>query len=335
MSFAFAKVTPRLPGTAVTHIAGASGATVTVHVVSPSVLTGHHYRLKFDDTSLAQKQYAVRDADLGTDVVQHATELDGVKEGPLFDGIRLVISDVTVPRVISDSTRWTKGSATLKPTILVPYGGKANFFDYRITLFSAVVDTSKSGFGWEATPMKFLVWNLTKYRKTDVAYYDANGDNTIGPDVTVDLLEPDSTGSLMLTWRLNFIGQEGDILPVPGDEFVLCTVKSLTSSDVYEFTGTIASVEPGPIPLTFSLEQNYPNPFNPVTTIRFGLARTVDVNLTLYDILGRRVAVLVNERRDAGVHEVRFDATGLSSGVYFYQLKAGESIQTRKLLLVR
>jgi pimeloyl-ACP methyl ester carboxylesterase len=130
-SFPFSKITPRLPGTAVTHVAGASAGSVTVHVVSPPALTGHRYRVTFDDTSSAQKEYLVRDLDLGTDVVQHATELDGVKEGQLFDGIRLVIADVTVPRVITDSTGWTKGAATLNPTVVVPYGGKANFYDYR------------------------------------------------------------------------------------------------------------------------------------------------------------------------------------------------------------
>jgi hypothetical protein len=217
----------------------------------------------------------------------------------------------------------------------VPYGGNPNFNDYRITLFSTVVDTSKSGFGPEATPMKFLVWNLTKNRKADVAFYDVNGDNTIGPDVRVNILEPDSTGSLRLTWSLVFVGQEGDISPVPGDQFVLCTVKPLTSSDVYEFTGTVSSVPPGATTPAFSLEQNYPNPFNPVTTIRFELARPVNVNLTVYDILGRRVAVLANEKMGAGSHDVKFDGTGLATGVYFYRIQAGSFVETRKLLLLR
>jgi pimeloyl-ACP methyl ester carboxylesterase len=334
-SFPFAKITPRLPGTAVTRTAGSSGATVTIHVVSPSALTGHQYQVKFDDTSFAQKQYMVRDMDRGTAVVQHATELDGVKEGPLFDGIRLVIADVTVPRVNTDSTRWTKGSATLMASVRVPSDGKPNFNDYRITLFSTVVDTSKSGFGPDATPMKFLVWNLTKNRKADVVYYDSNGDNTIGADVRVDILEPDSTASLAPAWVLIFVGQAGDILPVPGDQFVLSTVKPLTSSDVYKFTGTISSVQPGAAPLAFSLEQNYPNPFNPVTTIRFGLAMTVNVNLTMYDILGRRVAVLVNERMGAGNHQVKFDGTHLASGVYFYRIQAGDFVATKRLLLLK
>jgi len=183
--------------------------------------------------------------------------------------------------------------------------------------------------------MKFLVWNLTKDRNADVVFHDFNGDHTIGPDVRVDILEPDSAAILVPAWSLVFVGEAGDILPVPGDQFVLSTVKPLTSSDVYEFSGTMSPVLPGETPLAFSLEQNYPNPFNPVTTIRFRLATAAKASLTVYDLLGQRVAELVNERREAGVHEVTFDASRLSSGVYFYHLSAGNFMQTRKLLLIR
>ncbi len=334
-SYTFPKVTHRLPGTAVTRTAGPSAGTVMVHVVTPSALTGHHYRVTFDDTSSALKQYAVRDLDRGASVVQHATEMDGVKEGPLFDGIRLVIADVTVPSVIADSTRWTKGASTLRPTIRVPTNGKANFNDYRITLFSSVVDTSIGGFGPVAAPLKFLVWNVTINRKAAVVYYDANGDSTIGPDVRIDILDSNGTAGLVPAWSLIFVGQAGDVVPVAGDQFLLSTVKPLTSSDVYEFTGTVSAVPPDVAPQAFSLEQNFPNPFNPVTTIRFGVSTPVNVDLSVYDILGRRVAVLVNERMGSGYHQVKFDGTHLASGVYFYRLTAGSFMQTRKLLLLR
>jgi hypothetical protein len=89
------------------------------------------------------------------------------------------------------------------------------------------------------------------------------------------------------------------------------------------------------LPLWFSLEQNYPNPCNPSTTIRFELPKSSDVRLSVFDMLGREVSVLVNERRGAGVHEVRFDASGLSSGIYFYRLQAGTYVDTRKLLMIR
>jgi hypothetical protein len=91
----------------------------------------------------------------------------------------------------------------------------------------------------------------------------------------------------------------------------------------------------GTMPTAYALTQNYPNPFNPSTTIKFELPKTSHVTLTVYDILGRQVSALVNERRDAGVHEVKFEAAGLASGVYFYRIQAGEFVATKKLLLMK
>jgi len=76
-------------------------------------------------------------------------------------------------------------------------------------------------------------------------------------------------------------------------------------------------------------------PFHPITTIRFELPRTSYVRLMVYDMLGREVSMLVNEKRDAGVHEVRVDGSSLASGVYLYRLQAGDFLQTCKLLLLR
>jgi hypothetical protein len=89
------------------------------------------------------------------------------------------------------------------------------------------------------------------------------------------------------------------------------------------------------MPLTYSLSQNYPNPFNPSTTIEYQLPKSSLVRLTVYDLIGREVAVLVNDRKDAGVYDVRFDASALASGVYFCRLTAGSFAQARKLILVR
>jgi hypothetical protein len=87
------------------------------------------------------------------------------------------------------------------------------------------------------------------------------------------------------------------------------------------------------IPNAFHLDQNYPNPFNPTTTIEFDLPRRSHVSLVVYDILGRKVTSLTNGIRDAGRHSVLFDATSLSSGVYFYRLIAGGYVQTRKMIV--
>jgi formylglycine-generating enzyme len=89
------------------------------------------------------------------------------------------------------------------------------------------------------------------------------------------------------------------------------------------------------VPERFSLDQNYPNPFNPATVIRFGLPFASRVVLTVYDVLGREVAVLVDEKREAGSYEVTFNGASLSSGMYFYRMDAGSFTQTRKLMLLR
>lgn len=89
------------------------------------------------------------------------------------------------------------------------------------------------------------------------------------------------------------------------------------------------------MPLRWALEQNFPNPFNPTTVIRYEIPSAAAVHLAVYDLLGRTVAVLVGAVKDAGKHEVRFDATRLASGVYVYRLTAGKYVETRKLCLVR
>jgi hypothetical protein len=88
-------------------------------------------------------------------------------------------------------------------------------------------------------------------------------------------------------------------------------------------------------PVEFSLHQNYPNPFNPVTTIRYELPWGSHVAITVYDMLGRAVSVLVNDRKEAGAYQVMFDGSNLASGMYFYILQAGSFVVAKKLLLLR
>ncbi len=88
-------------------------------------------------------------------------------------------------------------------------------------------------------------------------------------------------------------------------------------------------------PEEYSLGQNYPNPFNPLTTISFGLLEDVHVNLSVYNINGQVVATLVDGVRDASIHEVSFDASQLSSGIYFYRIEAGDFSAVRKMVLMK
>ena len=88
-------------------------------------------------------------------------------------------------------------------------------------------------------------------------------------------------------------------------------------------------------PLVYNLEQNYPNPFNPSTTISYQLAESGKVTLKIYDILGKIVATLINEYKAAGKYKTEFNTTNLTSGVYFYQLKANGFIETKKMVFLK
>jgi hypothetical protein len=88
-------------------------------------------------------------------------------------------------------------------------------------------------------------------------------------------------------------------------------------------------------PLAFNLAQNYPNPFNPSTTIKYSIPELSKVKLTLFNLLGEEVTTLVNEEKIAGNYTVEFNASALPSGVYFYQLRAGEYTAVKKMLLLK
>jgi hypothetical protein len=89
------------------------------------------------------------------------------------------------------------------------------------------------------------------------------------------------------------------------------------------------------IPKQFSLSQNYPNPFNPVTMIDYQLPMTSHVELNVFNLLGQKIATLVNERLQAGYHQMAWEASGFASGVYYYQLIAGDYREVRKMILLR
>ncbi|MCC6397240.1 MAG: T9SS type A sorting domain-containing protein [Bacteroidetes bacterium] len=93
--------------------------------------------------------------------------------------------------------------------------------------------------------------------------------------------------------------------------------------------------EPLDTPLQWALEQNYPNPFNPATTVQYQVPVAANVNLTVTDLLGREIAVLVNEQKAPGRYVVRFDAGAMASGFYLYTLKAAGTTQTRKMLYIK
>jgi hypothetical protein len=118
------------------------------------------------------------------------------------------------------------------------------------------------------------------------------------------------------------------------------TGKVLTPGDFVEKYPTNVSGDAGTGPASYELKQNYPNPFNPTTSIRYSVASrqspaASSVKLVVHDLLGREVAVLVNEMKQPGSYDVTFDGSRLPSGVYFYRLQSGEYTECRKMALVK
>ena len=98
---------------------------------------------------------------------------------------------------------------------------------------------------------------------------------------------------------------------------------------------TVSIEDMNDLPIKFNLSNNYPNPFNPSTTINFALPKNSKVKLSVYNVLGQEVAVVLNQNVNAGNHEIKFNGSKLSSGLYFYKLVAGEYVSIKKMMLIK
>ena len=155
------------------------------------------------------------------------------------------------------------------------------------------------------------IWNKGGHGITTTEFNDAFGKVSVYGSDSVNLSLIDEFGSLIATHTI--------------------------------INNSVTSVAENNVAPTFELHQNYPNPFNPTTTIQYTIpvldakyaSNTNNVKLTVYDVLGSEVAVLVNEKMLSGNYEVKFDGSELTSGVYFYKLSVGNLIQTKKMILMK
>ncbi|MCW8849690.1 MAG: T9SS type A sorting domain-containing protein, partial [Melioribacteraceae bacterium] len=164
---------------------------------------------------------------------------------------------------------------------------------------------------------------------------------------------PSSDGTSKVIWTLaksdgsyRMEGSVVDNAPVTSfNSFVIgigdgATATTMNLTDVQativdEIIVTDVEEMPSAIPTEFVLNQNYPNPFNPTTTIEFAIPKNSEVKIGVYDVLGRLVTELVNEDFNAGYYKVNFNAANLASGVYYYQIKAGDFVSVKKLVLLK
>jgi hypothetical protein len=150
-----------------------------------------------------------------------------------------------------------------------------------------------------------------------------------------------NTWSTLGTGSSNGVNSDVNALAVVGNEVVVggsfTSAGGVSANYVARWNSGTSRVEQlsPTAPKTFLLEQNYPNPFNPSTTIRYQLPVASEVKLEVYDVLGKKIATLVNERQSVGSYQVVWNASGLSSGTYFYRLQAGTFVETKKMIMVK
>ena len=168
-----------------------------------------------------------------------------------------------------------------------------------------------------------------------ITIFDDQADSTIGNTILAPFsprVKPTNSLSVFNTqnslgwWKIVLT----DILPASNDGTLLGWGIQF-NNQVITGTGT-KNTE---LPFKFSLHQNYPNPFNPATKIKFEVAKSEFVKIIIFDILGREIKTLVNDRLTSGIYEYEFDASKLSSGVYFYKMQAGEFNDVKKMILVK
>jgi hypothetical protein len=183
-----------------------------------------------------------------------------------------------------------------------------------LTSFSANVNNNGSvTLDWEtATELNNLMFEIERKDKNSefrtIGYVDGAGTTTEPQqysytDVTV--------GTGVYTYRLKNVDFDGR----------------------YYFSDPVEVDVKGP--LSFALQQNYPNPFNPSTNIKFSVPESGDIKLAVYNIVGEEIAVLVDGFTEAGFYNVTFDATSLPSGVYLYKLQSANSVETKKMMLLK
>jgi hypothetical protein len=211
------------------------------------------------------------------------------------------------------------GSAGLDDTVQVPIilsnGSNIMSFEGLITFDSNRLSFSR--IQWSSSVANFTIYSHVNNGELHLVGAASSQDGNAGTFATMFFVNHQASAQTEITFsRLRW--NEG---PVMQNVAIATVVTGVDDKDL--------------LPTEFSLEQNYPNPFNPSTVIEYAVPEERHVKLEVYNVLGERVAALVDEAKQAGYYSERFDATGLASGLYFYRLQAGDFVDTKRLLLLK
>ena len=348
----FAKETPRTVLTSLNFeiVSGYAEVPIEVRVIDSTKFRGHEYIISFEDTlwnedyktfsvyNVTRNEYALRD-----------TAFYPFAESVSFDGMVLYAEDIET-ELDQVTSRWNNphplNLGYVMSQFTFPAAGIYGYkdpFDYIVSFSDEYNDSSNylSQIFQNPPPANYNI-NFKVYgvisdinERIQFAFTESNNfrKDTLSYLDQVTYSNPEGTE---LSWKVVFTGDLSSTIPTGGDTLYLFTLKGLSKYDTLRVFDLPAGIlNENNIPEQYSLAQNYPNPFNPFTTIRFEIPVSGNVSIKIYDILGSEVKTLVNEEKNAGKYEVVFNASKFASGVYFYQLRAGDFVSTKKMILLK
>lgn len=331
---------PTIPDSNFTHIQGQADGSVRVDVVDTLALAGHTYQIFFHD-SLPQATYDVYDVTTEEYVLQNVTQLTPEQQGPVFDGVRLLIANIPKGTYDTTQTGWAEGDANLATNIGLYTSGehRHSSTDYQIVFSDTPENTDFFG-----NAANLRVFDLHTESELEFALFGPNADGLVEPGNKIVLLDS-LDGEIIATFEIEFEEpQTGDpISPGENDVFQLITKNRFTSEDIYEFTTSdwITGTRHSPVlPITTQLLPNFPNPFNPSTTIEYYLPKSSLVQIRIYNLRGQMVKELVHDVQNPGTNRVIWNGMDnkgkkVASGVYLYELQTHQAHLVRKMILLR
>ncbi len=213
----------------------------------------------------------------------------------------------------------------------------SDFLSRRISFANSLNGAAVDNFGIAVTTNGGLNWSLRLFGQNlwlnSISLSDPNTATVVGEGGRIF-----RTTNAGINWVEQLSGTNNSLYDVCFTDALTGTAVGANGTILRTTTGgTIVGITPVPAgkPTAYALHQNYPNPFNPRTSIRFELPTLTLVKLVVYDILGKEVAVIVNQELNPGVHVADWDASTYSSGVYFYRLEAGNIVETKKMILIK
>jgi hypothetical protein len=212
----------------------------------------------------------------------------------------------------------------------------------RVGHYPCAYDTSDTYFSIvQITPVELLTFSSSVY-ENDVTLSWATATETNNSGFEIQKLKDSKIEKLQDWEMIGFVNGHGTTTESQTYSFVdenISTgkyqyrLKQIDFDGTFEYSNTIETeILP---PAKFSLEQNFPNPFNPTTTIKWQTPKEAFQTLKVFDVLGNEVATLISEVKLAGLHQIEFDASTLASGIYYYQLRTDDNVQTKKMIFIK